>query len=327
MATMDVDSQPHCLSLVEASPSRKKTKGGVNVFQYAATVEQTAWNDEQQRELQRRIAGLRELPKKRPRESTVDPSTAPPTTSNVRPSTPAEVKPMGGAPQYKRSSFPGPSKTYTIIPQDDVQEEQSPRRRNATAPPKVWSTKEIESAKRAAQFKLYDAVLSTNGTVPQSETDAEIEKFLPLLKDYLNLDGMPLPPAPVNGEKDSASMDEDYVYDVFYHHPTTVQELCAPGSASNIARLTTSTLPFVQYRSSTRTQWLTGEDDSDEEYSDEDDEDSNAEDWYTNDYPDEEESDRDDDDGSDAFHEHSESDDVIYPGEGRVYHDVMSDDF
>ena len=34
---------------------------------------------------------------------------------------------------------------------------------------------------------MYEAVLSTGEKpgVPQSETDAEIEKFLPLLKDYL----------------------------------------------------------------------------------------------------------------------------------------------
>ena len=43
--------------------------------------------------------------------------------------------------------------------------------------------------KRAAQFKMYEAVPSTaagkGGKLP-SETDAEIEKFLPMLKDYLN---------------------------------------------------------------------------------------------------------------------------------------------
>ena len=40
-----------------------------------------------------------------------------------------------------------------------------------------------------------------------------------------------------------------------------------------------------------------------------------AEDWYKNDYPDEEDERSDDDDGSegsDAFHEHSDSDDVVH---------------
>ena len=43
--------------------------------------------------------------------------------------------------------------------------------------------------KRAAQFKMYDAVPSAAGdraVAPPTETDAEIEKFLPMLKDYLN---------------------------------------------------------------------------------------------------------------------------------------------
>ena len=53
--------------------------------------------------------------------------------------------------------------------------------------PKVWSTKELDAAKKAAQFKMYEAVLSTGDkAIAPTETDAEIEKFLPLLKDYLN---------------------------------------------------------------------------------------------------------------------------------------------
>lgn len=54
--------------------------------------------------------------------------------------------------------------------------------------PKVWSSKELDAIKRAAQFKMYDAVPSTahSAAPSMSETDAEIEKFLPMLKDYLN---------------------------------------------------------------------------------------------------------------------------------------------
>ena len=55
--------------------------------------------------------------------------------------------------------------------------------------PKVWSTKELEAIKKSAQFKMYEAVLSTGektGVSVPSEADTEIEKFLPLLKDYLN---------------------------------------------------------------------------------------------------------------------------------------------
>ena len=47
-----------------------------------------------------------------------------------------------------------------------------------------------------------------------------------------------LPPPPtVNGGKDVDSMDEDYVYDVFYQRPTTYREFYEPGSNSNIATL------------------------------------------------------------------------------------------
>ncbi len=41
--------------------------------------------------------------------------------------------------------------------------------------------------KRGAAFKMYDAVpSSSSGNIAPSETDKEIEKFLPMLKDYLN---------------------------------------------------------------------------------------------------------------------------------------------
>ena len=38
---------------------------------------------------------------------------------------------------------------------------------------------------------------------------------------------------PVKGD----GMDEDYVYDVFYHRPTTAKELYDPASSANIAKL------------------------------------------------------------------------------------------
>ena len=36
--------------VVESSAKRKKAKGGMNVFQFAETVEQDAWEDEKQKE-------------------------------------------------------------------------------------------------------------------------------------------------------------------------------------------------------------------------------------------------------------------------------------
>lgn len=104
----------------------------------------------------------------------------------------------------KRTKYQAPSRTYTIVQQEE--EDPYARKRHATAPyvshfrasplfvftrrrPKVWSSKDYEAMKRAAQFKMYEAVPSVAGAKPgaaPTETDAEIEKFLPLLKDYLN---------------------------------------------------------------------------------------------------------------------------------------------
>ena len=45
------------------------------------------------------------------------------------------------------------------------------------------------------------------------------------------------PHAPGKGDKDADSMEEDYVYDVFFHRPTTVQDLYHSEAGSNIAKL------------------------------------------------------------------------------------------
>lgn len=109
--------------------------------------------------------------------------------------------------------------------------------------------------KRGAAFKMYDAVpSSSSGNIAPSETDKEIEKFLPMLKDYLNGESCParhgipitqqivtvndIPlPSPSEAETNGDIMDEDYVFDVFYHRPTTFQELYEPGASNNIAKL------------------------------------------------------------------------------------------
>ncbi|KAI0754619.1 hypothetical protein C8Q80DRAFT_1139964 [Daedaleopsis nitida] len=302
--------------VVDAAPSRKKSKGGLNVFQYAGTVEEAEWNDEQQkRALETRLAGLARDSSARKRE--VQEMSNPAAAAQGIPSHLPAVSParsVHSAPAFSpgRTRAHGPRRTYTIVPQEE-EEDLHVRRRHATAPPKVWSGKELEALKRAAQFKMYEAVPSTSrgkAASAPTETDAEIEKFLPLLKDYLNVSELPPPP-----------QEDDYVYDVFYHRPTTFQELYEPGSSSNIAKLTG--LP-------PELSGLDGEDSSDDEYSDEDDEDSNTEDWYTNDYPEEEESDRaDEEDLSDEFHEQSDSEDVVHGFERDMgaYRDIMSDDF
>ncbi|TFK85618.1 hypothetical protein K466DRAFT_551793 [Polyporus arcularius HHB13444] len=320
------NEEPLDALVVDSAPSKKRTRGGVNVFQYAETVEQAAWNDEQQKkELERRLAGLSRDSAQKKREEIPPPTAAAavvpsPSTSPAKP--PPHMSPALSPTHMK---YQAPTKTYTILQQEQEEVDSYARRRQANAPPKVWSSKELEAAKRAAQVKMFEAVPSApNGKPVPNETDAEIEKFLPMLKDYLNVNEL-TPPSPVVKAEQDDRMEDDYVYDVFYHRPATLQELHEPGSASKIAKLTG--LP-------PELSGLWGElSDSDEEYDDEDDEDSNAEDWHTNDYPDED-SDRDpaqsEEELSDEFHEHSEAESVLHDFEGDVrttYRNVMDDDF
>jgi len=147
---------------------------------------------------------------------------------------------------------------------------------------------------------MYDAILDSS-EVNQSALDSEMEKFLPMLQDYLNINRID---APGISSQSTASSSEptmnsgtqdDYVWDIFYRRPATLSEW---NSVANVATL--SGLP--------PTASDVYDSDSDEsEPEDEADEDSNAEEYYKNDYPDEEES--DDSDGSDIFHEdHDDSD-------------------
>ncbi|KAI0761986.1 hypothetical protein BD413DRAFT_720656, partial [Trametes elegans] len=314
----------------DIAPRKKKSRGGLNVFQYAGTVEQAAWNDEQQKEeLEKRLAGLARESAQKKLQETAAPSpavAAAPATSPapvpvpaVVPTSPSKAKPTP-AHAAMRAKYGQPRRTYTIVPQEQVPLEPHAKKHHATAPPKIYSSKEVEEMKRGAAFKMYDAVPSSaSGTIGPSDTDKEIEKFLPLLKDYLNVDDISPPSAPqtpANGD----GMDEDYVYDVFYHRPTTSRELYDAGAGSNIAKLTG--LP-------PELSGLYGEDDSDDEYDDEDDEDSNAEDWYTNDYPEEEDPDpaSSEEELSDEFHEHSDYEDVMHGDRDvQAYRDVMTEE-
>ncbi|KAI0351434.1 hypothetical protein OH77DRAFT_1411178 [Trametes cingulata] len=330
------NEEPLDALVVDSAPRRKRSRGGLNVFQYAGTVEQAAWNDEQQKkELEKRLAGLaRESTQKKPEGTAAPPPAAVPVSAPTpalapttapapaaAPASPTKVPPVPVHPAM-RSQYEAPRKTYTIVPQEQVPLEQYARKHNAAAPPKVYSSKEMEQMKRGSAFKMYDAVpSSSSGNIAPSDTDKEIEKFLPLLKDYLNVNEI-APPSPSPAAANGDSMDEDYVYDVFYQRPTTFRELYDPGAGSNIAKLTG--LP-------PELSGLYGEDESDDEYDDEDDEDSNAEDWYTNDYPEEEEPDpassEEELSGEYEFHEHSDFDDVMH-GDNRdmlAYRDVMRD--
>ncbi|THG97934.1 hypothetical protein EW026_g4175 [Hermanssonia centrifuga] len=229
--------------VVESRPRRKKSKGGLNVFQFAETVEHSAWDDERQKQdLESRISTLARAKKEaQPNATPIPPPLAP--LQEPEPVT------QPSAASGLRSPVEDPSKKYTIV---------------------------------------------TMGS-PSTEIDNEIEKFLPMLQDYLNINASESA-VPASASASSISRlqgENDYVWDVFYARPTSWRELY--GLKHNVGTVTG--LPDDDMYGS----------DTDSEGDDEDDEDSNAEDWYKNDYPDEESSNYDN-----AFHEHSDYDDVVY---------------
>ncbi|KAH9950616.1 hypothetical protein B0H21DRAFT_819076 [Amylocystis lapponica] len=306
------NEEPLDALVVDSRPRRKKSRGTMNVFQFAETVEQAAWDDEQQKkDLQTRLSSLaRESSQQSSPNVVPAPALAPapaiPTSQGITTATP----PVQHAPQPQGEDL---SRRYTIVQpdKDGPPSEPGSRRRAPTAPPKVWSSKELQAAKSA--FRMYDAVPSSStlaslasatsaGSVSTAGEDAEMAKFLPMLQDYLKLNDTPLaselPPGSTLPSASAAvnGVDDDYVWDVFYQRPTTFQQLFEPSQSGNIGTLTG--LPAE----------LSGlyDSDSDSEWEDEDDEDSNAEDWYTNDYPDEDDERSVDSEGSDVFHEDSD---------------------
>ncbi|KAJ2969582.1 hypothetical protein NUW54_g12929 [Trametes sanguinea] len=204
------NEEPLDALVVESASRRKKSKAGLNVFQYAGTVEQAAWNDDQKKkELEERLAGLaRESAQKKAVEApsapvsatpaapaAAAPASSLPTAPKTEPVSPAKAPPVPSHPAM-RAQYGPPSKTYTIVSPEQVPPEQYTRKHYATAPPKVYSSKEMEEMKRGAAFKMYEAVPSST-TVAANEADKEIEKFLPLLKDYLNVSDI-APPSPTS---------------------------------------------------------------------------------------------------------------------------------
>ncbi|KAJ7465301.1 hypothetical protein FB451DRAFT_1488972 [Mycena latifolia] len=274
-------------ALVVESRRRKKSRGGVGVFQFAQTVEHDAWEDETRKlDIQDQISRLA-------RENAIaaaDPKAPNALSSRTSPSIPKD----------------DPIRRYKIIPQE---EEAPTRRRLPTSPPKVVSAKDLPPKTKNTGFKLYDAVLAADKG-PTAEADAEMEKFMPMLDEYLRLNDIAasasassvaetLPP--------SASSTDDYVWDVFYHRPATLTEW---NEAANVGTLTGLPPSIADPYDSA----------SDSEEEDEADEDSNAEEYYKNDYPDEEDSSDENDSGNfllqDEFHEDSENESTRYEEDG-----------
>jgi len=258
-------------ALVVESRRRKKSRGGVGVFQFAQTVEHDAWEDDKRkRDIEDQVSRLA-------RESA---------TAVLEPKPTARTSP----------SIPKDDavRRYRIIAQ--AEEEVSAKRRLPTSPPKVISAKDVLPKTKDTGFKLYDAVLSAD-KAKNAQADEEMEKFLPMLNEYLTLNDIAISAPSSSVAENSApstSSTDDYVWDVFYHRPATLSEW---NEAANVGTLT-GLPPSI-------TDPYDSDEDSEEE--DEADEDSNAEEYYKNDYPDEEDHSESDDDSGDEFHEDSEN--------------------
>ncbi|KAL4080837.1 hypothetical protein J3A83DRAFT_4085080 [Scleroderma citrinum] len=295
------DEPLDALAVVESRTRRKKSRGGgLDVFQFAQTVEDDAWKDEGTRQnIQSQISKLAQ--------------------NHVNGSGQASPVRETRSPATMRTGDEG-NRRYTIKAAE--QETEHPARKRPTSPPKIISAKDVPQN----DFKMYDAVPADQEALIQS-LDLEMEKFLPMLQDYLtcmqlfNKSYSHSPTgcdclvddavskggdAPKTG-KDAVTTN-DYVWDVFYRRPYSLLEwqtmVANVGTVTGLPPLSDS--------------GLSSPDESEEE--DEADEDSNAEEYYKNDYPDEESDSNHDDDGSDIFHEHSESDDVAR------YDDFSDDD-
>jgi len=273
--------------VVENRVRKKRSPRGSDIFQFAQTVEHDAWQDEKRRQdLQAQISRLAKETSKQ-----VEPLPLTLPTTEQRP------PPLSVGCQPKDD----PSRRYTIISQNGFENE-TPRL--PTSPPKVISRKDLPSKK--TDFKMYDAILSSDGNTPSPAFDSEMDKFLPMLTDYLKIHDMS-PPGSLSTRhlalgssstiQESTSQSGDYVWDVFYHRPTKLSEWNAIANIGTLTGLpTSSTDP--------------NNSDSDTEPEDDADEDSNDEEYYKNDYPDEESSSSAGSDDSDMFHEHSDDEEL-----------------
>jgi len=95
----------------------------------------------------------------------------------------------------KLGKDPATTKTYTVIKPPPATAKRLPN-----APPKVISHKELLN--RVKDVQCYDAV-----PVNESE-DAEVEKFIPMLEEYLKL-------SDTQQTSPGATSTNDYVWDIF----------------------------------------------------------------------------------------------------------------
>ncbi|EJC98057.1 uncharacterized protein FOMMEDRAFT_171420, partial [Fomitiporia mediterranea MF3/22] len=257
--------------LVVDKKGSKRRKSGLNVFQFAETVDEATWRRIEQEELRNRISSL---------------SKSGPKTGQKRkePTSPVALS------RQTSSQTNGTARQYRVVTQETPPKRPS---RFYPTPPKVLSSKAVDKAR--SKIRIYDAELASDeaGTT----VDPEMEKFQTLLQDYLKVhDDIPSNAEERRTEGASNTRTQvtpstpgDYVYDIFYQRPSTLSERA---DLANMATLTGLPPAFDE-----------DEDfGSESEVEDEADEDSNAEDFYKNDYPDEESS-ASQSEGSDLYSE------------------------
>ncbi|KAH8114547.1 hypothetical protein DFH11DRAFT_1595123 [Phellopilus nigrolimitatus] len=266
----------------------KRRKSGLDVFQFAETVDAAAWKDVEQDELRDRLSKLSKAAPDSPQKNQTDTT---PTAPDVF---------------SRHSSSQTQARQYRVIGQDESEHDRQSSRFSAV-PPKVLSSKDLEQS--SSKLRIYDAVLAP--PEPEVEVDPEMEKFQLLVQDYLtvndSISSQAIPdsqPAQQRIARNVSGLSRpssgEFVYDIFYHRPSTLSEMTV---AANMATVTGLPPAFDDDY----------DPDSEEEEEDEADEDSNAEDFYRNDYPDEESFDGSES-GSDMFHDYSDDE---LDGDGR----------
>ncbi|KAF7768105.1 hypothetical protein Agabi119p4_7348 [Agaricus bisporus var. burnettii] len=274
------NEEPLDALVIDSRVRRKKSRGGAGVFQYADTVEDGVWKDvKSQKVIQEKISRLAKGEVVRSPVKSIPSEEPEPPLSPIRTKKPR----------------------YTIVPPAT---REHPIGRQGANPPKVHSSNELQ--KNPFDFRVYDAILSKQRPLQASAPDPEMEKFIPLLNDYLKIHDIMPSSKPVStsvapSAKNTASVSDDesgdYVWDVFYHRPVTLSEWNSVATRTG----TLTGLPGSALNSD--------DSDSDSEEEDEADEDSNAEEYYKNDYPDEETD--SEPELSDEFHERSDYDEMI----------------
>ncbi|KAL1744062.1 hypothetical protein HDZ31DRAFT_39473 [Schizophyllum fasciatum] len=264
--------------VIESRARSKKKRGTVDLFSYAKTMEDSEWQAGVEQSLRDEVNRLNREAKEKAGQVVAD--------DMVKAS--AEKAALAAPPSPKTLR----AQRYTIVSQD---EEQQARTRAPTAPPKVWASKDLEQASSAPDIKMYDAVPDDGSSQkPQSPMDSEIDKFIPLLDEYLKMNNIHAQDQAADKKEDGA---DDYVWDVFYRRTANPGDVPMHTNWATLSGLPPSSKDYDSASDS-------------EEESDEADEDSNAEDWYANDYPEEEVTDEDDL-SSDGYHETSEHEEIV----------------